>query len=200
MAFSDYKTIAQVQQQFLVKYQEENFILPQRVAVSPQFQAELEFNRINLDIFSSEAARTEAIIFPILREVYKKYHQQVALWIQKAISYDENLTGTPDYMVSTRSALGKTVLGFPLMIVVEAKKNDFEQGWAQCLAELIAAQKLNAAPHRVVHGVVTDGKSWEFGRLRGDEFSRNVEVYTLNHLAELLGCLEFLFDKASQEG
>jgi hypothetical protein len=42
--------------------------------------------------------------------------------------------------------LGKTVLEAPMVIVVEAKKNDFEQGWGQCLAELAASQKLIMIP------------------------------------------------------
>ena len=32
-------------------------------------------------------------------------------------------------------------VGSPLIICVEAKKNDFEQGWGQCLAELVAGPK-----------------------------------------------------------
>jgi hypothetical protein len=38
---------------------------------------------------------------------------------------------------ATKSELGKKVLESPLLAVVEAKKNDFEQGWGQCLAESV---------------------------------------------------------------
>jgi hypothetical protein len=31
----------------------------------------------------------------------------------------------------------------PYLIVIEAKKDNFEEGWGQCLVELITAQKLN---------------------------------------------------------
>ena len=47
-----------------------------------------------------------------------------------------------DSFISTRSELGKLVVGTPLIMLVEAKKNDFEIGWGQCLAELVAAQKI----------------------------------------------------------
>jgi len=62
--------------------------------------------------------------------------------------------------------LEKQCLEYPLLIVVEAKKNDFEQGWAQCLSELIAAKNLNQS-EKSVYGIVTDGKLWEFGKLNG---------------------------------
>ena len=38
---------------------------------------------------------------------------------------------------------GKTVLGTPIIVVVEAKRNDFIEGWGQCLAELVAIQRIN---------------------------------------------------------
>lgn len=71
MAFSDYKGISQVQAEFLIKYQEENFIAPQEYDIPKTFIEEFTFNQKNLDVFSSEASRCEIIIFPILREVYK---------------------------------------------------------------------------------------------------------------------------------
>jgi len=70
-----------------------------------------EFNREHIDIFISEASRCENIIYPILREVYKNFVEKYSLWSHKAISYNEELTGTPDYIISTRSDLGKTVIG-----------------------------------------------------------------------------------------
>ena len=124
-------------------YEEENFIQAGEIPLTPNFKQEIEFSLENIDVYTSEAARTEAIIFPILREIYKSYNSTYSLWIQKSISYNERLNGTPDYLIATKSALGKTVLETPLVVIAEAKKNDFEQGWGQCLAELIAAQKIN---------------------------------------------------------
>ena len=178
MAFSDYKTLDQVQKEFNIIYQEADYLGTQPIALSQNFLTEIEFNRENIDIFASEAARTEAIIFPILREIYKPYHDYYSLWIQKSITYNEKLTGAPDYIIATRSALGKTVLEFPLVIVVEAKKNDFEQGWGQCLAELVAAQKLNGESGKRVYGIVTDGELWKFGLLVNDTFISNTEGCT----------------------
>lgn len=193
MAFSDYKHIAHVQQEFTITYREERFIEAQEKPVPDPFMAEFLFNKEYFDIYSSEAARSELVILPILREVYKPYARQCALWIQKTLTYDTKLTGTVDYLVATRSPLGKTVLDKPLLIVIEAKKNDFEQGWGQCAAELVAAQRLNNDPQHPVYGIVTDGRFWEFGKLVGNVFVQNSEAYTTDMIAMLFGVLHGLF-------
>ena len=192
MAFSDYKNIAQVQTQFQIKYQEEEFIATQEVAPSQHFLTEFEFNRVNLDIFSSEGARSEIIIFPILREAYKNYAQRYSLFVQRYLRCDEELSGTPDYIIATKSPLGKTVLELPLIVLAEAKKNDFEQGWGQCLAELVAAQRLNRTPHFPIYGIVTDGNLWQFGKLVEAVFTKESSNYTVDDLAQLFGALHFI--------
>jgi hypothetical protein len=195
MPFSDFRSIEAVQQQFQIRYRE---VVIKTKPLEPQaaFLAELQFSLDNIDVFTSEAARSETVIFPILREAYKPHAHLFALWIQKPIQADTVLYGTPDYLFATRSKLGKTVLETPLVLVAEAKKNDFEQGWGQCLAELIAAQKLNANPSKTVYGIVTDGKVWEFGQLQHDLFTKVVQSYTVDDLPELFGVLEYVLSQS----
>ena len=90
------------------------------------------------------------------------------------------------------------MLEFPLLAVVEAKKSDFEQGWGQCLAELVAMQKLNNDSISTVYGIVTDGKYWEFGQLTENLFTKNRESFSIDALPELLGALDFLLSAARQ--
>ena len=198
MAFSDYKNIAQVQTQFQIKYQEEDFIAAQDMEPPQHFRAEFEFNRVNLDMFSSEGARAEIIIFPILREAYKNYAQRYSLFVQRYLRCVEELSGTPDYIIATKSALGKTVLELPLVVLAEAKKNDFEQGWGQCLAELVAAQRINRAPNFPVYGIVTDGNLWQFGKLVEDVFTKEPRNYTIDHPAQLFGALHFILQAITE--
>ena len=87
-------------------------------------------------------------------------------------------------------------VGTPLIILVEAKKNDFEQGWGQCLAELVAAQKINEDTDFPVYGIVTDGTLWQFGRLVGDAFTRNRTNFSLDNLPILFGAVDFVFKAA----
>ena len=80
---------------------------------------------------------------------------------------------------------------------MEAKCNDFEQGWGQCLAELIASDRLNQHS-RPVYGIVTDGKLWEFGRLEHQVFTKNLASHTITDLYSLFSTLNALFHLATQ--
>ena len=199
MAFSDFKTIPDVQRKFGIRHIENDFIkIDRTVSPSEQFLQELEFSRQYLPIFASEGARCEAVIFPVLREVYKGYAAHYTLWIKEPLAYDETLSGTPDYFISTRSELGKLIVGTPMIMLVEAKKNDFEQGWGQCLAELVAAQKINADADIPVHGIVSDGTWWQFGWLVGDAFTQNRTSFSVDDLTTLFGALDAVFKAASK--
>ena len=194
MAFSDFKTIAEVQEKFRITYTEDDFVKAEPSTPSAEFLRDFEFTREHINVFASEASRCETIIFPVLKESYKAYADQYALWIKQSIAYDDILNGTPDYFISTRSELGKTVVGSPLILLVEAKKNDFEQGWGQWLAELVAAQKINDDTGFPVYGIVTDGTLWQFGRLIGDTFIQNRTDFALANLPTLFGAIDSVFN------
>ncbi len=199
MSFSQFKNIADVQKLYNIRYEEGTFISSTDARLPNVFMEEFKFSKENIDIFSSEASRSELIISPLLREVYKNHSKNYSFWIQKPISFDDVLSGTPNYIFSKKSPLGKTVLETPIVIVVEAKKNDFEQGWGQCLAELVASQKINNSADNSVYGVVTDGNLWQFGRLLADLFTKNERNYTIDNMQELYGALECLADLVEQE-
>ena len=182
MAFSDFKTISEVQERFRITYSENDFVEVEPSIPSAEFLRDFEFTREHINVFASEASRCETIIFPVLKESYKAYADRYALWIKKSIAYDDTLNGTPDYFISTKSELGKTVVGSPLILLVEAKKNDFEHGWGQCLAELVAAQKINDDVDFPVYGIVTDGTLWQFGQLIGNTFTQNRTDFVLANL------------------
>lgn len=197
MAFSDFKAIPEVQEKFRIRHVETDFIETENAAIpSEQFLQEFDFNREYIDVLTSEGARCEAIIFPVLREVYKGYADYYALWIKKPIAYDDVLNGTPDYFISTRSELGKLVVGAPLIMLVEAKKNDFELGWGQCLAELVAAQKINEDMEHPVYGIVSDGTLWQIGHLVGETFTQNRTSFSVDNLPALFGAIDSIFKAA----
>jgi len=192
MAFRDFKSIQQAQQAFNIKYEESDYIEYDNLEASEEFLAEFNFSKRNIDIFSSEASRCENVIYPILREVYKSYISHYALWSHKALSYNEMLTGIPDYLITFKSQLGKTILGSPIVVIVEAKQNNFSEGWGQCLAELVAAQKINQNELMPIHGVVTDGELWQFGKLVSNLFTKNETVFAISDLNKIFGALSFI--------
>ena len=133
MAFSDFKALSEVQQKYKIKYTEDSFISNQALSPSDSFLADFEFNKENIDIFVSEASRSEIVISPLLREVYKNHYTEYSFWIQKKIFYDSTLSGTPDYIFSRRSALGKTVLEKPIVIVLKRKRTILNKGGGSAL-------------------------------------------------------------------
>ena len=68
MAFSDFKTVPEVLEQFQIRYTRNDFVNGEPLTPSEQFLQELAFNQQYFDIFASEAIRCQAFIFPVLRE------------------------------------------------------------------------------------------------------------------------------------
>ncbi|RKZ81480.1 MAG: hypothetical protein DRR19_22230 [Candidatus Parabeggiatoa sp. nov. 1] len=198
MAFTDFKSADEVQQAYQIRLVETDFLTISPLKPPEQFVSEYEFVKQNFDIFSSEASRCENVIYPVLREACKKYIHQYSLWSHKSISADDILVGTPDYMIAKRSELGKNVLGFPLILVTEAKQNDFNKGWGQCLAELVAAQQLNQNKEETVYGIVTDAEMWQFGKLQKQLFTKNDYRATIDNLNEVFGAVCSIVELASK--
>jgi hypothetical protein len=167
--------------------------------VSDHLRAELIFARDHVAFDSSEAAVCESLIYPILKEVWKHYTDYLTIWSHMPLSYDADLSGTPDYFVARKSPLGHWVMDRPHLIVVEAKKDDFSRGWGQCLAAMLAVQKLNGQPEQPVYGITTNGRFWEFGRLIANSLVRNSRPYIFEDLEQLCAALNYLFDQCRRQ-
>ena len=94
--------------------------------------------------------------------------------------------------MAKRSPLGKFVFDKPYFIIVEARDN-FSEGWGQCLAEMVAVQKINGSLEQPVFGVVSNGKTWEFGCLAAALFSKNIKAYSIQNLDQLFAALNYVF-------
>jgi len=199
MSFDSYKNISEVLQEFNITAIEAEFIIESKIEVRSVFQEDLEFCLREFSFEESEYGVCEMIIFPILKELYRRYRNQFTLWSHKAIIYDEKLSGTPDYILAQRSTLGKQVFEKPYFLVVEAKKDDFIKGWGQCLAEMVAMQKINNQPSQTLFGVVSNGKIWEFGKLNHNLFTKDTRYYTISDIEKLLSALDYIFYQCEQQ-
>ena len=168
------------------------------VPLSDALKSDLDYVMNNMPYKVSEAAIRENILYPILKEVFKKYDDTLMLWANKSISFDKELGGMPDYIVAKQSERGKIIFGKPLLAVVEAKKDDFEGGWAQCLLEMYTIQKINGKPDMPVFGIVTNGDNWEFGKLENDLFTENGLIYSIYQIETLLAALTTFFEMCKQ--
>jgi len=193
MSYSEFKTISTVLQEFQVRYSEADFIEPLSFSVTEYFRADLHLMMREGVVDNSEFAICENLIYPVLKEVWKEYRQHFILWSHQALTFDNRLSGFPEYILARRSPLGKVVFDKPYLLLVEAKQDNFEAGWAQCLAEMIAAQKLNQTPPITIFGIVSNGDRWQFGKLEADVFTRNITFHSIQNLDSLFAAVNYLF-------
>ena len=198
MSFESFKSIADVLVEYQITAIEQPFIQLLKVEVEPSFRDRLNLYLLEFNFKDSEYAVCEMVIFPILAEVYFAHRQKFVLWSHKTLSYDDRLTGIPDYTLAKRSPLGKVVWDKPYFVAVEAKRDDFVKGWGQCLAQMVAMQKLNDNPNQSVYGIVSNGRSWEFGVLTQSQFTQDPGSYPLQNLDDLMAALNFLFQSCEE--
>jgi len=137
----------------------------------------------------------ENLIYPVIKEVWKSYYSKFVLWSHRSLTYDLNLSGFPEYILAKRSPLGKFVFEKPYFLLVEAKQDKFDEGWAQCLAEMIAAQRLNDELQVTIFGIVSNGKRWEFGKLENENFMHNQAFYTIQEIDRLFALVNYVFQQ-----
>jgi len=195
MPFSAYKTIDTVVKEFQITYTQSNFIIETEFRITDYFREDLEIVMQDGAADCSEFAICENLIYPVLKEVWKQYRQKFILWSHKSLTYDEKLSGFPEYILAKKSPLGNVVFDKPYFLLIEAKQDNFEAGWAQCMAEMIAAQRLNENPEQEVFGIVSNGDIWQLGKLKSHVFTRNKTFFTIQELDKLFAAINYVFQQ-----
>jgi hypothetical protein len=198
MPFSTYSTLGAALKAFQIARNAQQFVEVVPFTVSDYLRAELGFMEERVNYTVSEFAICENLIYPILKEVWKHY-PMFQLWSHVGIRWNDDLSGTPDYFLAPRSPLGTPVVEKPLVLVVEAKKDDFDWGWGQCLAGMVAAQKLNNWPEQTFYGITTNGRWWQFARLEGARFTQDPRVFDWIQLDHLCAAVNFMFDQCRKQ-
>jgi len=180
----------------LILRQEEPFDYERISTIQPDIRLKqvLDFEIRHQPRNLSEHALCESLIYPLLREIWMR-HPCLQVWSHVPIQADEELTGIPDYLIAGKSPQGLGEIEIPLLSVIEAKKENFSEGWGQCLAGMVAAQKLNAGLTLLptIYGIVTTGKTWEFGQLSESEVKIHPFGLSLRQTALSLGVLDYVF-------
>ena len=131
----------------------------------------------------SEKARSEFIIAPVLAELRKKAGGKISLFsgIRFDVDKSRKLDGACDFLISRSSY--QAILEAPVVVAVEAKRQDFEKGFTRCIAEMIAARIFNERKNidiKDIYGCVTIGNAWQFLVLRGDKAIIDTRVFDVN--------------------
>jgi len=193
MAFGTYKTIGAVVKEFQITYTEADFVECLAFTVSDYFREDLQLMMREGVVDNSEFAICENLIYPVLKEVWKHYRKNFLLWSHQSLNYDERLSGFPEYILARRSPLGKVVFDRPYLMLVEAKQDNFEAAWGQCIAEMIAAHRLNAELNLTVFGIVSNGNFWQLGKLEENVLTRNTTFYSIQEIDKLTAAVNYIF-------
>ena len=146
----------------------------------------------------TEKARSEMIVGDVLLELRDHFDQQISLFsgIDFSVDAEKGLTGVCDFLVSLSPV--SFVLEAPIIVLVEAKKDDVLEGLGQCVAEMIAAQQFNAERGNsisCIYGVSTTGADWRFLKLEGQKLHIDTEFYSIHACDKILGILASMVEQ-----
>ncbi|MEN8221075.1 MAG: hypothetical protein ABFS56_32935 [Pseudomonadota bacterium] len=190
MPYSKFKSVAEVARKFQLQVTETSFIKSLEGQISPTHFAEMRARLSDGMNFINEATTCERIIRPIL-DLIKVQYEWLHIWSHVPYNVDEanGLVGEPDYLIAPRTQYGD--MSIPPLCVIEAKQEKFAEGWAQVVAEMVAASFQGT---QICYGVVTTGKIWEFGQLTDQIFTKDVaSVSATDDLQKVLNILNWLF-------
>ncbi len=197
MSYSEF-TLESVQTAFdLTIAERANLLNDSPLAESSEFLKQLleEFVPLALAM-NTEKARSELIIAPILVEVRKKYLDKASLFsgVELNIDRDSGLNGVCDFLLSRSPS--QLMLKAPVVVVVEAKKENINGALGQCIAEMWAAKLFNQQHENdisVIYGAATTGNDWKFLRLSDRLVEIDLTEYQLSNIDKILGILSLSF-------
>ena len=194
MAFRTTQTLSDILKKYTIRYEQKPFPALSLDAKAPrQLQEDLAFTIRHVFYKISESAVCENIIYPVLKEAWKPFSQSLAIWSHPTIKLNEELTGIPDYVIGKQSELGIVVFDVPFVAVIEAKRDDFLNGWAQCVLEMYTIQQLNQ-DQNPVFGIVSNGDVWEIGELNGAVFTEFSTQFSIDQLDKLYSALTYVLE------
>lgn len=171
---------ADILAEFDVTLKSSALVLPQQLPLDPaSLKTELQENLTFVDP-SSEIARREALIFPVLRTVCKFI--QAPLKIEYPVRVNSKLKGSLDYLIPAAQNL----------LVIEAKNADLARGFTQLAVELIALDQWTESVAPILYGAITTGDTWKFGLFERDTkvIQKDINTYAVpNDIEQVLSTL-----------
>ncbi|MBE9251364.1 hypothetical protein IQ226_19975 [Dolichospermum sp. LEGE 00240] len=196
MPYSDF-TLKKVRQDLAIAIHEGGRFFPDVPPVKPDdlLRQELEEGLPLVLARGSEKARSEWIISPVLTAVRRLLDRQISLFSGEDFTVDPSigLNGTCDFLIS--KSLSQLEIQAPVVIIIEAKKENLNGGLGQCIAEMVAAQKFNAANNvniPIIFGSVTSGTTWKFLKLEGNAVTIDITEYPLPPVEPILAFLTWM--------
>ena len=141
---------------------------------------------------NTEKARSEMLVSPVLIEFWQQLKPLISLFsgIEFNVDGSLGLNGVCDFLLSLSPE--QLLISAPVVTIVEAKKENLNNGIGQCVAEMIAAQLFNEQEGnsiRVILGTVTSGDKWKFLQLQDNNLTIDLTEYYLQNVNQILGIL-----------
>ena len=202
MAYSDF-TLSSIKKDFHLNLVEQVDLFQSSPPLLPSSRlTETLQENIPLALGSNtEKARSELLIVPILLELRRQFSQKLSVFSGVSFTVDssQGLNGNCDFLITYSTEL--LLITAPIITLVEAKKEDLNGGLGQCIAEMIAAQRFNAAegtPIEIIYGTVTSGTVWKFLCLEDDRVFIDLTEYYLRDIDKILGILADAIHRMTQ--
>lgn len=190
MAYSDF-TLDRITKIFGVNIEERTnvFTAFDQLTVDTFFIKYLQNNIPLAQAISTEKAKSEMIIAPLLIEVRRLLDNKISLFsgIDFNVNIEQGLNGFCDFLIGLSSQ--QLYLTSPVIALVEAKNDNLKQGFAQCIAEMIAAAQLNQSEGNNIeniYGCVTNGNQWVFLQLTGNLVIVDLDEYYINQPEKII--------------
>jgi hypothetical protein len=145
----------------------------------------------------SEKAKSEWIVVPILRELRRNNQNFFTIYSGEHLNVNDELglRGECDFILAKET--GTFDINYPIIQLVEAKKNDTELGVAQCAAQMVGAYFYNKNKDVEVdkiYGCVTTGNEWLFMKLEDNCIKIDKKTIYLNELELILSVFQNIID------
>jgi len=146
----------------------------------------------------TEKASSELIVADILVELREKFEHRISFFsgIDFSVDAESGLTGVCDFLISLSPT--QFHLEAPVIVLVEAKKDNPVLGFGQCVAEMLAAQRFNAEKENdlpCIYGAATTGTVWQFLKLEGQKLYIDSAIYSIGQCDKILGILASMVEQ-----
>lgn len=193
MAYSDF-SLAKVKNDFGLTLDETRNLFAETEGVLPSERLKyllIDYIPLATSI-STEKARSEFLIAPILAEVKRLLNNQISLFSGNEFNVEpaRGLQGFCDYIISGSSE--QLFINAPEMTIFAAKKEDIIGGLGQCVAAMLAAQRFNQNRGNevdLIYGAVTTGTNWKFLILDAATVYIDRIEYYIKEVDKILGIL-----------
>ena len=194
MSYGTFKSVGEVAKKFDIEViNRTSFIKEKPFEVSDILLSRIEEELHDDTNYVSEYAICEAIIRPILKTVARNYSLKIWSHVSYDVDKEKGLIGKPDYLIAERTKYG--TMAIPSLCIIEAKQDNFDEGWTQALAEMVASSLLGAT---ICYGIVSTGELWQFGKLENSVFViDSISTSVIADLQNVLNIINWLFYQIS---